>query len=41
MYHEYWDPKAVDVGEVGVEGEGVERGAVVCVSVKGQELVVW
>ena len=27
--------------EVGVEGEGVERGAVVRVSVKGEELVVW
>ena len=24
-----------------VEGEGVERGAVVRVSVKGEELVVW
>ena len=34
IYHGYWDSSTVDVG---VGGEGVERGAMVRVSVKGNE----
>ena len=34
MYHGYWDPSAV---EAAVEGEGVEGGAMVRVSMKGNE----